>query len=887
MQWLAQLLRQARFRLVSVMQRRRVESDLNEELRFHVEEAVAEKVAEGLSEAEARRQAHLELGGIEQLKESYRDQRGLPLLEQLWQDLTRSVRTLLRSRTFSIGAISILALGAAAMATVKIGYDGIVGSNPPYLGDPERAVAIFVSREDRPTRERHVSVPDFTEWSAALRSFDSVVAYATAGGPVSTGERHDFTSGVGVSEGFFELLGVQATIGRTFSTEEHAASFPAVIVISHGFWQERYGGDPDVVGKQAVFYRSPMTIVGVMPPGFDFPTGIDYWAPLQQSIVPLHDRTQQRLALMGRLKPHVPIETASTEVAALVASQQAELGESSARRTARVIPLRDRFNLAHSGEWRLFLFAAVAVQVLAALNVAGLLLARSLARAPERALKASLGASRGRLFREALIESAVLALSGALLGLAITAAIQPLLLTAVGANLRFPTWWRFGMDLRTVGSTCLLTLAFVVLCVALPAWRSAQVSLDDRLRTLNASRGAARWSAKFRAVAIWLQLVIAVGLTMCAIRATENVYQLQHQPLGVDTDHVGWIGVTVVEVQGRDVEEAEAYFNRLEDEVARVPGVIAVGIANTMPGIDARTVSVTIESPSASKQLEGISRRLVTAGALRAFRMQLMQGRELSRDDARSATPGIIVDTTFARRAFGAEDPIGRTILIEDPRTKETKRPRIIGVVQASRNTLFQDPVPTIYEPYSAASSYNSGAVFFRTHGDPAQLLDHITAIARRLGDRISILPRFDGRYTTFIELSYWEERLMSRMMLSFAMLAVGLSLAGIFASVTFAVTERRREIGIKLALGATPQRVTTEFCVWGLRLALAAAVVGTVIAVFATPWYLVQLRRTFPLTPWLYVSTFGLALLGVVIACWIPARRASRADPMDALRCD
>lgn len=867
-----------------LLRRRRLETELDEELRFHLEMQAEANRAAGMSADEALRAARRQFGHVDSVKESCRDQRHLGRIEDTWRDLRQAARSLRRDPGFAGSVTGLLALSVATVAIVRMYYAGFLLSDPPYLRKPDEVVAIFAHPADKPEAERLVSMPDFRDWSASSRTFERISAYLHLGGAVSTGDRHDWASGLGVSAGFFDVLGVQASLGRTFSAEEFQAERTDAIVISHRFWQERFGGSPDVLGKQVVFFTTPATIIGVMPPEFDFPHGQSYWWPMNRRMLPPDDRDQRRLALIGRIKAGSSRKDATAEMAAQVQATDANL-PAELRRSARVIPLRDRFNTSFQKQSRLFLGAALVVQVLAALNIAGLLFARSLVIMPQIALRAALGASRARLLRESLAEPLLLSLAGLALGLAFASAVRPAIIAALAPEWPFPSWWRFELSLPVLAFAAASSVGTVMLFALIPAWRTSRVTLDPQVRSVNSSRGASPRARRIRSSAVAVQIAAALVLVLGAALTLADLRVLRSTPLGIDPEGIFTLTVTHLD---RDQEANSTYFTRLLDETAILPGVTAAGLGLTMPGsFDRNHRNVTAESTDLRQAtFEGILLRSITPAILDVFRIPLLQGRNFNAGDTAASEPVVMIDRTFAERAFPGANPIGKRISME----LAGKPPRwmtIIGVVGPTRSNPFAELAPTIYESLIAQTRSPVAVLYLRVHGEPAPVLESARAVARRLESRVSLITQLDGRYAALVAGTYWQARFFSRVMAGFALLAFVIATAGIGAIVAFNVARQRHDVGVKLALGATPSRVTAEITAWGLKLGLAGVALGLCVALTASPWFKGQLSKVSASDPAIYAGVGGLFLVVTVAACWWPARRAARVDPMITLRAE
>lgn len=866
--------------------RRRLEQDLAAELEAHLDMRAEMNRATGMSAVEAAVAARRAFGHIQSIKEACRDQRHLGWIEDAWHDLRRAARSLRRAPGFVAGTLAILALSVAAVAIVSMYYAGFVLSDPPYLRDPDRVVALLVRGKQQTAGERPVSMKDFEEWRERLTQFDSLAAYLPLGGPVSGGGKHDFASGLGVSGNFFEILGVQPVLGRSLIPADYEAKAPRVIVISHHFWQERFGGSADVLGRQLVFYRTPSTIVGVMPPGFDFPDRADYWVPTDRSVTSLEHGAVRRTLIFGRLHQGVSLATAGAQAATVVGTSASSPQTAGAQRTAAIVPLRDRFNASFAQQAPRFLALALAVQVLAALNIAGLFFARNLTLVPQRALKAALGASRSRLLREAMTEAVLLAAVGVLAGTALAWTARSAILSALAPEWPFPTWWHFDLSVPVLGFTAAAAMLTVVGFALIPMWRSTGLALDRNVRAVNASHGGHRAGRRLRSLGVGIQFAAALALLIGAGLAVQNVRALRRIPLGIDPTGVAWLTVANLDLTEPG---GERFLQTILDGAADVPGVTAAGMALDMPGASSsETQSVDIQTPDERSTIDGVVIRSITAGMLDVFRLPLLQGRAFSSTDEAGASPVVLIDRTFADKAFPGVDPIGRRISTSHS-GESPAWATIVGIVGPTRQNSFRAPNPTIYRPLFAQSRLNNGSLYVRTQGDPASVLDDLSRIARAAAPRVSVLQILDGRYATMVRSIYWKSRFFGDVMTGFSGLAFVIAAVGIYGLIAYNVAQRIHEIGVRLALGATPQRVVAEFVIWGLKTVGLSVIAGTGSALLASGWF----TRSFAVHGFVtsagdnvlaYAAALFLMLTAALLACWIPARRAADVQPMQAL---
>lgn len=913
--------------VAGLLRRRRVEAEVADEIRFHIEARTAHLVAEGIEEAEARRRARLEFGSIERYKEEVRGARGLGLVDEMRADLRAGLRGLRRTPGFTLAAGLSLALGIGANTLVFSLLDSTL-LRPLPLPEPDRLVTVWnLPDPSRPEQLGTSSIARFMALRDEARSFESVAAHNGLACGIKTlgfeenGVPPERVLGQTVSPSMFRTLGVAPMLGRTFTDDEDRVDEVArVLVLTHRMWQRRFGGDPAIVGKVITFDRLPTTIVGVLPASFDlFGDRVEFFAPLCLTRVQVESRVGGN-TVIARLRRGVTMAQAQAEIDALIAQLAASDPARHGGLGARIEPLqRSQARLLGAagqpnGDYAtplLILQGAVGfVMLIACANVAGLLLARTAGRRAEVAVRTSLGASWGRVIRQLITETLPLAGLGALGGVAL--AWGGVALFRATAPPEFPRLDRVAIDLRTLAFTALIVLASAALFAVAPAIQASKVGLLGAVRS--SSRGIAGGTGRRRARAVLVAAQVALALVLLtgAGLLITSFARVLHNELGGDPANVltfdfrfpqrGFYqqlgmrnGTGLFSVSPVPAETTERVLERLES----LPGLVSVAAANRPPfGGGTIMMPFHIEGrplpPAAAGGASGLPAAdfvAVTRGFFDAMRIPLRGGRAFDARDTAAAPFVVIVSETVARQHFPNEDPIGKYLRF-DFLPEEPLR-QIVGVAGDTLAGPFQSRAePTIYVPHLQQTGFFVGpqvvtriAMTFvaRTFGSPMAMLmpikravaeiDHVTPVANAM----TVEQTLDAQVRHL--------RLYTLLLAIFGAVSVVLAAIGIYGVMAHAVAERTAEIGIRMALGARVANVL------GMILRQAAVVIGAGLAVGLAASValgrliessLFQVTRADPAS---YVAASALLLLVAALACAVPTRRAVTVSPTTALK--
>ena len=857
------------------------EREMNEELRFHIEQQTAANIATGITPEEARRQARWQLGAVEGLKEDCREQRRGFWLETLWADIRYSLRVLRKNPIFASIVILTLALGIGSTSAVFSVVDRILFRSLPYPQD-DRLVSFGYIAPIEP--REFLGAMDYLDW----RKGDTVFAQTASMVPGATDcdltEQNPVRmSCAQVESTFLPTFGIRPIFGRNFSRDEDKPHAPRVALISYGLWRSRYGGAPSIVGRSISLDGQPTRIIGVLPSNFEMPTltRADLVVPEALDAAGLRrDGPQPILRAFARLKPGVTIAQAAAALEPLF-EQSLGFVPPMFRNEVHVSvrSLRDRqVHDAKLASWVL-LAAVFAVLLLACTNVASLLLARAAIRRREIAVRAALGASPARLVRQALTESLVLGLVGGAIGCFVSYALLRLFISIAPQGI--PRIEQSRIDFRVLLFTLGIALVSGLLFGLAPAWRLPEPEILSGKETQPISRSLLRQFLVTAQIAVSLVLLTGAGLLLRSLWNVENV------PLGMDVQKVVTAQVTLPQYRYPQKPQQEAFFTQLETRLGRIPGVEAIALSDSLPPLDrqANTIYSNIEVAGRPREAQGtggmVAFEWVTRSYFSALGIPIVEGRAFRDSDLLPGENAVILSDALARRLFPNDDAVGKSMRfgLNGPWRV------IVGVVtDVKNNGLEMRPDPQFYLPWKNDPDefFERAHVIIRTpvdadtmakwmrsevaSVDPAQPVTIETMKQRvsKLADR----PRFNA-----VLLSL------------FALMGICLAAIGMYGVVGFLVAQRTREIGVRMALGANPRDVLKLVLGHVARWTAVGALVG-----LTASWFVTRLLRSLLFQigahdPWL----FGLAVAALVavafLAAWIPARRAMRVDPMVALR--
>ena len=863
-------------RLRGTVTSRDVEARLDEEIRFHIDMHAERKVRDGLPPADAKRAALVAFGGREPWREAVRDEYRSRNVEGIWQDARYGVRTLRRSPGFTIVALLTFALGIGANTAVFSVVSGILLRPLPYAA-PDRLASIW------PTKT--ISNGELEYLQQHTRTFSAVAAFSPGWGVALTGSGEPRQlDAARVSTNFFQVLGVRPEIGRAFADGESSPGSWDVAVLSHALWMSQFGGDPRVIGRVVDMDGTPSRVIGVMPAGFEaFQHGVDAWLPLQiDRSSPFY--TGQTALGLGRLAPGATLVAATAEVATLVPQMRSAFNytqEYGAGGT--IIPLHDQF-VGNVRQSLLVLLGAVAfVLLIAGANVGNLMLVHATGRARELAVRRALGASRGQIARQMLVQSLIIALAGGVLGTIVGVAGVRALKTILPASL--PLLSSVSVDGRVLLLSAIITIGIGLLFGIAPALTATRVDPEGALRVSAAGSSNRAGNATRRTLVI-VEIALAMVLVIGAGLMTQSLWRLSRLDLGFDPRGVLSFRIQPSSGQAKTPEQVRVYFDEMLQRISAQPGVEHVGAAQHLPlsGFN-WNASLDIEkSPIPSTATHpSVVWRSVVGDYFDAMRIPLRQGRLFTAADNRDAPPVVVINEAMAKHYWPDRSPIGERIRAGNGSRKGWAT--IVGVVGSVRFTSPSTvPGDEIYRPNA-----QQGLVFMhfvvRTTSDPLALMPSVRTAIRSLDTTVPIaeVRSLGDLYAA----STATPRTIAMLLLSFAGVGLVLGAVGIYGVISYAVGQRTRELGIRIALGAIEGRIVTMVVGEGARMAATGIVIGAVggaIAARSLRTLVFGVTTTDAAT---YVVVAALLSVVALAAAYIPARRASRVDPLVALRSD
>jgi putative ABC transport system permease protein len=862
----------------NLFRKARVEKDLDDEVNAYLAMLVDEKMAAGLTPEQARRAARIECGGVEQVEEQVRDNRAGVLLDTLWRDLRYGARMLARSPGFTAVAVLALGLGIGANTAIFSAVHAVLLTPLPYH-DPDRLVFVWEDASHLGSPKDGAAPANYFDWKAQNQVFADMAAVVwrtadfTGDGPPEMVNGHD------VLGNLFDVLGVRPLLGRTLTGADDAPG-ENVVVISHRLWQRRFGGDRHIIGRRIVMYQQPYTVVGVMPRGFHFLQVADYWVPGRFPPGRLASRGQHGLRVIARLKPGITVERAQSDMSAIAKRLEDDYPEANRGRGARVVPFAEEY----VGNGRLVLFvllaAAGCVLLIACTNVANLLLARAGARGREVALRMALGASRARLLRQMLTESLLLALlgaaAGALLGRLGLRALEYLVPDRL-ANIV-----HLRLDPGVLAFTLIVSLATGLLFGIAPAWQSTRGALTDALKQGGAG-GAGRGPARFRDALVVAEVAVAFVLLIGAGLLIETLLRLRAMDTGFRAENVLTMRTRLQFPRYRNTQKRLRFFEAVLERVRALPGVESAGFVNFLPyttgaGVDQFSIDGRQILPH--QQNEALIRN--TAGDyLQAMGVKLREGRLLTSDDRADTEPVVVINHTFARMFWPNESPLGKRVAVGG-------RPwrTIVGVIDDLRERGLGDPLkPAMYLPVTQMPNFVPADLAIRSSVPPLSLANSVRQAIWEV-DREQTVA--DVRtIEDIVDIALAGRRQQMVLLVIFAGVALLLATVGIYGVLWYAVTQRTREIAVRMAVGAGAGDVVPMIVAHGLKLTAAGLLLGGVAALWLSRLMTAMLYDVTATEPRIYTLAAALICAGAAAAGLVPAARASRVDPVVALRQD
>ena len=805
------------------------------------------------------------------------------MLGTVWQDIRYGIRTLLKNYSFTVIVLAVLALGIGANTAIFSVTNAVLLRSLPY-GDEDRIMMVWENDTKEGNPKNAVAPGNFVDFKEQNQVFDNLAVYTQPSGVNLTGtDEPERVEAAGISANLFTVLGVKPALGRTLLPEDDKPTTTPVAIITNGLWQRRFGADSGIINRKLMLDGNNYTVVGVLPPDFQLPERVQAFIPLPMVGNRATSRTQHFLRVLGHLKPGVSVEQARQNLEDISRRLQQQFPQTNAGRGATVIPIKEQF----VGDVRyalLVLFAAVGcVLLIACTNVANLLLTRGNGRQREVAVRAALGASRGRIIQQLLIENSLLALLGGALGLLIASGIINLFITFVRTV--FPRGAEVGISPMVLIFTLVISVLTGLFFGLLPALQLSKPDLNAVLK--EGGRGSTDGSRVHRIgkALVVAEIAISLLVLVCAGLIIKSFLRLQRVDPGFNAENVLTMQISLPNSTYRQEENIAGFYRQLHERIQGLPGVRASSLISRLPlAGDRATTSITVEGrPVQDGELPEAHYRVIGSDYFRLMSIPMLNGREFTEQDSDRAQAVVIINESMAKSIWPREDPVGKRVRLgSDPAFPFAS---VVGVVRDALNFgLDADARYEVYVPYLQNPPLRARLVV-RTASDPLSLVNSIKGQIGLLDKNLPV-----SEITTMEKLladSIAQKRFSMMLLSLFACLALALAAMGIYGVISYSVTQRTHEIGIRMALGANRWDILNLIVRQGAKLALIGVGIGLVAALFLTRGLVSLLYGVSATDPIVFV---GLAILlaGIaLLACFIPAWRATKINSMTALRHD
>ncbi len=868
----------------------RSESQLDKELRFHLEQQIADNISAGLSAEEARCRAQQEFGGLERVKEEVRDTRWETHLDTLTHDFRYALRTLRKDRRFALIAIFTLALGISSTTAIFSVIDCVLLHPFPYK-NADRLVSLSVLAADQERAWRFPALP-FLDFKEQNHTFEDMFGLVFRGTRYVSGEGTDEFFGGWVTPGTFESLGIKPLLGRTITPEDARPGSSPVFVMSYRLWSRHFGRDPQIIGKAIILNRTPMTLIGVMPRRFQFGRGeCEVWMPLyltRDTFLPGAGIEPNEVWTVGHLKPGVTSETAAADLQAIAKHFE----------TTYPLYFPPEFRLGISAFndgyttyfFRVTLYALMAavlmLLLIACSNVATLLLVRATAREREMVIRASLGATRGRLIRQLLIESFLLTLTSCAAGCVlayfglkgVVAAIPERTIPSEAAIVLSPAALLFSLA---------ITVLTALICGLAPALHSVRRDLQAALTGSGKGASGNFRHADLRSYLAIAEVVLSIVLLIGSGLMMRTLLAIEHVDVGFNPANVFYARLSLPDGQYDTATEKRLLFRRIVDRVTSVPGVLAAAEASSSPPYTWTWTTVTTRGEAEPKN-RNAALILCSEGYFQTLERHLLRGSLLSASDVDSARHVAVVNQTFVREHFKEGDSTGQKIRFRDfetlPDWPRDPYFEIVGVIGDAKNRgLQQPPTSEVYLPHTLTGAGSRG-ILVRSALNPDLILEDIRREVATIDQNIALAEA--QTIERYLKQSYYAgPQFMFVSLCAVAIVGLILILIGIFSVMAYTVALQTHEIGIRMALGAQQTQISRMVLGKGLRLIGVGVPIGLCASLALTRFLATQIWGVSLTDPWTYSAVIALIVLVGLAACLLPARRAAQVDPLIALR--
>jgi macrolide transport system ATP-binding/permease protein len=872
--------------------RRSDDAELRQELITHIEHEVDENVAAGMPENEARRRAYLKLGSLSRIQEDVWEQNTLGMLENLARDVRYALRMLRRNPGFSILAILCLTLGIGANAAVFSWIEGLLFRPYPLVAHQERMFALPGTARGV-TGHTAVSFPDFLDYQRSCTLCESLIAEKITGTTLSIGNRAEYATGSVVSPNYFDALGIHLFMGRSFRPEEgFGRNAHPVVVISYQLWKDRFQRDPDIIGKTQLLNSVPHTIIGVAPDGF-YGTFVGYpfrfWVPTSMQATfdstgyKLEDRDARWIEGFAFLKPGVTSQQAQEQLSAAARGLEADYPSTNRGRSVRLMPLwQTPFNGAGALLPTLEVSLAVVFLVLliACANVSNLLLVRALARRQEMTVRLAIGAGRGRIVRQLLTEGVIMSVVAAAGGLAVAYSCRNALVLLIPIR-GVPVYFPGELDWRVLALSACVGLLSTLVFALVPALQTSKLDVAGALKSDSAGAMGARGRSRLRSALVLVQVALSFILLVGAGLLLESMNRIRTASPGFAVDGVLTTGVNLF-AAGYDSERAKNFLDQLMDRFQSVSGVESAAYAR-IPPFSFATYSeepVTVDGYQASRdEQSNVEYNEVGPGYFATLSIPLLSGREFTRADNENAPLVAIVNEVMAAKYWRGQDPVGKRLQVKD------RWMRIVGVARTAKYESFMEPPKAFFYVPLRQNFSTRVALHIRTRQSPGIIATELANAVHAIDPELA-----PGAVITMqeqLERSTSGPRIAVSLLGLFGTLALLLAGVGLYGVMSYAVSQSTRELGLRMALGATVPRLLRLVMSKGLALTLGGVALGAAAALALTRLLGYLLYKVSPRDPLAFAVAFAVMLLASLAASFLPAWRATRIDPVRALRSD
>jgi putative ABC transport system permease protein len=873
-------------RLRSLFRRPLLDRELDEELRYHIECRTEQNIVKGMTPQEARRASLVKIGGVEKRKEECRDARGVNLIQDLITDIRFGFRILRLSPAFTVVAILTLALGVGANTAVFSLVNGVLLRPLPYR-NPDRLLIVWEkSGEGSP---ENVGYATYLDWKNQNKSFEQLAIYGSWQPVLQVGEPEQL-NGLRVTSNYFRTLGVHPEIGRDFLPEEDAPNTNKVVMLSHSLWQRKFNSDPDIVGKTIDMNATQYIVAGVLPASYQSlmsqdPRGgtVEIWRVLGYDVSqPWACRTCHHLVAIGRLHDGVEITQANAEMDTIAAALTKAYPKEYDDTGVVLTPIREQLLGPASTPLYILLGAVSFVLLVACANLANLLLARATNRDREVAVRVALGATRGRIVRQLLTETCILGVLGSVAGL-LPAYWTPRVLAVVGTG-DLPRLEQVRLDWHVLLFTVAIALLAAILAALAPAFRIARTGAHDCLREGSRGGGNAA-SRRLRGLLIVCEVALSLTLLISAGLLMRSLSRLLVVSPGFDPSRVLSMQTSLLGQRFDDNAVVRQYFAEAVERLRALPGVESAAAASQIPlagNIDRYGFHAEGKIHANPEEDPSAERYCITPGFLETMHIPLLRGRDISRGDTATASQVLLIGETTARRTWPGEDPIGKHIKVGG-----VDQPwwTVVGVV-GDVHHVGLDTVPDLqmYIPHQQWPFPDGQMIFvIRTAGRPMTVTSAAQQAIHSI-DKTQPISRITP-LENYVGLSVQGRSFALILIGAFAAIALTLSMVGIYGVTAYSVAQRTREIGIRVALGAQPSELLGLLLREGMELVACGVIAGILTSVMLTRLLRSLLYDVRPTDPLTFAGVALLLLAVAAAACFIPARRAMRVDPMVALR--